>query len=85
MKLREIDDAKDPGAVSGNRGKVGGKRYHVEFSTYTGFPSRIFYKVADREVNGKSSVITDIVNTMIQDMMLYVDNGGEEYEQRKKF
>lgn len=61
MKLREIDDAKDPGAVSGNRGKVGGKRYHVEFSTYAGFPSRIFYKATSGANNMKTAIITDVV------------------------
>ena len=61
MKLREIEDAKDPGAVSGNRGKVGRKRYHVEFSTYSGFPSRIFYKATERANNKKTAIVTDIV------------------------
>ena len=61
MKLREIEDAKDPGAVSGNRGKVGGKRYHVELSTYSGFPSRIFYKAVPLADNKKTAIVTDIV------------------------
>ena len=59
--MREIDDSKDPGAVSGNRGKVAGKRYHVEVSSYSGFPSRIFYKASEKGQNTKTAVITDIV------------------------
>lgn len=52
--LMQIHEAKDPAAVSSNRGKV--KKmdcYHAGVSTYTGFPSRIFYKPIQNDSNGK--------------------------------
>ncbi len=61
MKLRELDDAKDKRAVSNNRGKVGGDRCHVGFSTPSGFPSRIFFRELKDAPKGKTAIITDIV------------------------
>lgn len=61
IKLREIDDAKDKRAVRDNRGKVGSERWHVGFSTESGYPSRIFYKDFDYAADEKSVLITDIV------------------------
>ncbi|MCR5735782.1 MAG: hypothetical protein K6G22_14340 [Lachnospiraceae bacterium] len=61
MKLRELDDAKDKRAVSNNRGKVGGDRCHVGFSTPSGFPSRIFFRELKGAPKGRTAIITDIV------------------------
>ena len=60
-KLIEIHGAKDPGAVSGNRGKVKKTFYHVGFSTPSGFPSRIFYEVIGNQGNTKTVHIECIV------------------------
>lgn len=52
--LMQIHEAKDPAAISSNRGKV--KKmdcYHAGVSTYTGFPSRIFFKPIQNNSNGK--------------------------------
>ncbi|SDV99848.1 hypothetical protein SAMN05216391_1012 [Lachnospiraceae bacterium KHCPX20] len=60
-KLIEIHGAKDPGAVSGNRGKVKKTFYHVGFSTPSGFPSRIFYEAIGNQGNTKTVHIECIV------------------------
>jgi len=52
--LMQIHEAKDPAAISCNRGKI--KKmgcYHAGVSTCTGFPSRIFYKPIQNNSNGK--------------------------------
>lgn len=58
--LMEIHEAKDPAAISHNRGKVKKMNcYHAEFSTYTGFPSRIFYRPLQNN-NGRTNEIVMI-------------------------
>lgn len=60
-RLMELHEAKDPAALSSNRGKmvVSGK-LHLEVSTPTGFPSRIFYIPLKNDSSGKTVEITDI-------------------------
>ena len=57
----ELHEAKDPAALSSNRGKmhVSGE-LHLEISTPTGFPSRIFYEPLKNAGNGKLVRITKI-------------------------
>lgn len=63
VKLMEMYETKDPNALSGNRGKIhdGSNRFHKEFSTPSGFPGRIFYKISKNQSNGKTVIITDIL------------------------
>ena len=61
IALRELDDAKDKRAVRDNRGKVGGGRWHVGFSTKSGYPSRIFVRDHQSAPQGKTAIVTDIV------------------------
>lgn len=58
--LVQIHGAQDPAALASNRGKMANSgELHFEFSTYTGFPSRVFCKIL-RNVAGKTVEITDI-------------------------
>lgn len=60
-RLMELHEAKDPAALSANRGKmeVTGE-LHLEVSTPTGFPSRIFYIPLKNAGSGKMVRITKI-------------------------
>lgn len=58
--LMEMHQTDDPMALSGNRGKIHDGRAHIEFSTSTGFPCRIFYRVDKNQPNGKTVIITEI-------------------------
>ena len=56
----ELHEASDPAALQSNRGKMATTgELHLGFSTYTGFPSRIFYKPI-KNVGGKTVEITKI-------------------------
>lgn len=60
-RLMELHEAKDPAALQSNRGKMAGSgELHLEVSTPTGFPSRIFYKPL-KNVVGKTVEITNIL------------------------
>lgn len=60
-RLMELHEAKDPAALCSNRGKMAvSGDLHIEVSTRTGFPSRIFYKPL-KNVAGKTIRITNIV------------------------
>lgn len=61
-KLMELHEAKDPAAITSNRGKLKGENddYHLGFSTSSGFPSRISYKPLKNNSNGKTIAITNI-------------------------
>lgn len=56
-----LHEAKDPVAIRNNIGKmeVSGDS-HLNFSTITGFPSRIFYKPIKNHSEGKKVLITKI-------------------------
>ena len=58
----ELHEAKDPAALRSNRGKmaVSGK-LHLEISSSSGVPSRLFYIPLKNSGNGKTVKITDIV------------------------
>lgn len=60
-KIKELDQTKDKRNISDNRGKVGGGRFHVGFSTRSGYPSRIFFRDLGGLTNGKTVIVTDIV------------------------
>ncbi|RMD04332.1 hypothetical protein D9O40_02475 [Clostridium autoethanogenum] len=59
--LMEIHQTDDPMALTGNRGKIYDGRAHIEFSTSSGFPGRIFYRIDKNQPNGKSVIITNIL------------------------
>ena len=61
-KLMELHEAKDPAAITSNRGKLKGRSddYHLGFSTLTGFPSRISYRPLKNDPDGKTIAITEI-------------------------
>ena len=58
----ELHEAKDPAAITSNRGKLKGRSndYHLGFSTLTGFPSRISYRPLQNDPNGKTIAITEV-------------------------
>ncbi len=59
--LMEIHEANDPAGIRSNRGKMAvSEEYHMEFSTRSGFPSRIFYKTVKNMPGGKTVEITYI-------------------------
>lgn len=58
--LMEMHQTDDPMALAGNRGKIYDGAAHIEFSTSTGFPCRIFYRVDKNQPNGKTVIITGI-------------------------
>lgn len=58
--LMMIHEAQDPAALASNRGKMANSgELHFGFSTYTGFPSRVFCKIL-KNVAGKTVEITNI-------------------------
>ena len=60
-RLMEIHEAKDPAAISGNRGKmVVSGDLHLGFSTPSGFPCRIAYKPLKNNSEGKMVEITEV-------------------------
>lgn len=57
----ELHEAKDPAALSSNKGKMAvSGELHLEVSTPTGFPSRIFYLPLKNVGGGKTVRITKI-------------------------
>lgn len=60
-RLMEMHQTHDPKALWGNRGKIYDGRSHIEFSTPSGFPGRIFYRVDNNLPSGKHVIITDIL------------------------
>lgn len=59
--LMEMHMTDNPMALSSNRGKVSDGRAHIGFSTPSGFPCRIFYRVNKDKSNGKNIIISEIV------------------------
>lgn len=60
--LMEMHQADDPKALAKNRGKISSNgKFHIEFSTPSGFPGRIFYRVNNNKSDGKNIIITDIL------------------------
>ena len=58
--LMEMHMTDNPMALSMNRGKMNDGRAHIGFSTPSGFPCRIFYRVNKEKTNGKSIIISEI-------------------------
>ena len=58
--LMEMHMTNNPMALSMNRGKMNDGRAHIGFSTPSGFPCRIFYRVNKEKTNGKSIIISEI-------------------------
>lgn len=59
--LIELHGAKDPMAIANNRGKMSNGDAHMGFSTPSGFPSRIMYRMIKNAPGGKTVRITQIV------------------------
>lgn len=59
--LVEMQGTNDPMSLKGNRGNMSDGSAHIEFSTPSGFPGRIIYKVDKKRYPGKLIVISDIL------------------------
>ncbi|MDO5518457.1 MAG: hypothetical protein Q4F66_12960 [Clostridium sp.] len=59
--LMEMHMTDDPMALTNNRGKMSDGRPHIAFSTPSGFPGRIFYRVSKGQANGKTVIINEIL------------------------
>lgn len=60
-ELNEMHGTADPMALRSNRGKMSDGRAHIEFSTPSGFPGRIFYRVDKEHYPGKTIVVSEIL------------------------
>lgn len=59
--LMELHEAKDPAAIRSNRGKMSNSNeLHLEFSTHSSVPSRVFYKPVKNMSDGKTVIIKKI-------------------------
>lgn len=59
-RLVEMHETRDPIALRCNRGKMSDGRAHIEFTTPSGYPGRIFYRVDKEHYPGKTIVISEI-------------------------
>jgi uncharacterized protein YaaW (UPF0174 family) len=59
--LVEMQGTNDPMSLKGNRGNMSDGSAHIEFSTPSGFPGRIIYKVDKKRYPGKLIVVSDIM------------------------
>jgi len=60
-RLIEMHETDDPLSLRFNRGNMSDGRAHIEFSTPSGFPGRIFYRVDKEHYPGKLIVVSDIL------------------------
>lgn len=60
-RLVEMYGTEDPLSLRCNRGNMSDGRAHIEFSTPSGFPGRIFYIVDKEHYPGKTIVISEIL------------------------
>lgn len=60
-RLSEMHETEDPMSLWSNRGKMSDGRPHIEFSTLSGIPARIFYCVDKEHYPGKTIVVSSIL------------------------
>lgn len=60
-RLIEMHGTEDPLSLRCNRGNMSDGRAHIEFSTPSGFPGRIFYRVDKVNYPGKTIVVSEIL------------------------
>lgn len=60
-RLVEMYGTEDPLSLRSNRGNMSDGRAHIEFSTPSGFPGRIFYRVDKENYPGKTIVVSEIL------------------------
>lgn len=60
-RLVEMNETADPMSLRCNRGKMSDGRAHIEFSTPSGYPGRIFYRVDREHYPGKTIVVSEIL------------------------
>lgn len=60
-RLVEMYGTEDPLSLRCNRGNMSDGGTHIEFSTPSGFPGRIFYRVDKEDYPGKTIVVSEIL------------------------